>query len=354
MNQKIKTGLRFLLFLGIGMAILYWLYTGQEAAYQEYCKLEGIPEDECDFLGKLISDFASVKWLWIVLMCMAYLASNTSRTIRWQMMLKSNGHPASFWIAFVSTMLGYFANSIIPRSGEIARAGYMSYKNDAPMEKVLGTIAVDRSIDIFSLAVVIGLGFLLEYDKLYSFLNENMGTPGGGLLSNPWIWAVGFVGIIIFVLGWFMRKRLQEIKLFRVLIEKAKGFLEGIWSVRKMEKPLFFLFHSLNIWFMYYCMMYIGFQSFAPTAILSPVVALVIFIFGTFGILVPSPGGVGAYQWLVTSGLMLYGIDKSDAFSFSNIAFWPIYLLNIGIGLILLPFTLGYFFSDKKEVEETN
>ena len=49
------------------------------------------------------------------------------------------------------------------------------------------------------------------------------------------------------------------------------------------------------------------FFSFAPTADLAPVSGLVVFVFGTLGIVVPSPGGMGTYQFLIiTIRIFLY------------------------------------------------
>ena len=92
---------------------------------------------------------------------------------------------------------------------------------------------------------------------------------------------------------------------------------------------------------MYFLMTYFCFFAFAPTAHLPPVVALVVFVFGGWGIVIPSPGGMGTYHFLVQTALMMYGVRGDDAFSWANIAFFSIQLGNnvlLGIlSLIFLP-----------------
>ena len=70
-------------------------------------------------------------------------------------------------------------------------------------------------------------------------------------------------------------------------------------------------------------------------------VGLMVFLFGALGIVVPTPGGMGAYQSLVTAALSIYGVDSSDGFSFSNMVFFAIQIgANVLLGviaLILLP-----------------
>ena len=112
-------------------------------------------------------------------------------------------------------------------------------------------------------------------------------------------------------------------------------------SVKKVDKPILFIFHTIFIWVMYYLMSYFAFFSFAPTAELAPVVALVAFIFGALGIVFPSPGGMGTYHFMVIAALGLYGVSGDNAFSLANIIFFTVNLFgNIPFGiaaLILLP-----------------
>lgn len=335
MNPKIKSVLRFLLFLSIGLVILYWLYTGQESAFQEYCSDNGIASEDCSFLDRLKEDFGSIQWLWILLVLVFYNISNLSRTFRWQILLRSAGNPVKFSSAFVSILITYFANSIIPRSGEVARAAYITKLEQVPMEKALGTIAVGRSLDVLSLLIVIGLGFILEYDMLLAFLQENNADPVQMLKEKSWLGIVGIIGLIGLAVLFFNRKKLRNIKLFKILEEKAMGFWKGIAAVRNLDKPFLFVFHSVNIWVMYYLMTYVAFFSFEPTSHLSAQAGLIIFIVGTFGILIPSPGGMGAYQYLVETCLtQMYGVPNISAFSYSNIAFFPVYLFNILAGFL--------------------
>ncbi len=352
MKSFLKTILRFLFFLGIGVAILYWLYTSQESAYQIYCAENNIAPEDCSLLGKLYEDFSNIKYRWIFLVLAFYMISNVSRMLRWMMMLRSIGHPTKFKTAFIATMTGYFINSLIPRAGELARPGYVTFIDKTPLEKILGTIAVERAIDIFFLALFIGFGFILEFDMLYGFVSKNMSVPGGGILGNPFILFLMGAGILTLVLGFIYRKKLRQNKIFKFIEDKLKGVWEGIMSVRKVDRPFLFILHSINIWVMYYLMTYVTFFAFSPTEALPPATGLIVFIFGTLGIVIPSPGGLGAYQYLVTTCLhQFYNLDYADAFSFSNIAFWPIYCLNIVVGLLLLPFVGKYFTKGQKEIE---
>jgi uncharacterized membrane protein YbhN (UPF0104 family) len=93
----------------------------------------------------------------------------------------------------------------------------------------------------------------------------------------------------------------------------------------------------VGIWVLYYFMMYFAFFTFAPTAHLGPIAGLVVFVFGSLGILIPTPGGMGSYHYLVGEALTMYGVSGVDAFSFANIVFFSIQLfVNILLGIISL------------------
>jgi uncharacterized membrane protein YbhN (UPF0104 family) len=120
-----------------------------------------------------------------------------------------------------------------------------------------------------------------------------------------------------------------------------KGFYDGVQSVKNVSSIPLFLVYTVGIWVLYYFMMYLAFFSFEPTANLGPIAGLVVFTFGSLGVLIPTPGGMGSYHYLVGEALSMYGINGADAFSFANIVFFSIQLfvcILFGIiSLIILP-----------------
>jgi len=119
------------------------------------------------------------------------------------------------------------------------------------------------------------------------------------------------------------------------------GFKDGISSMKDVKNKPLLVLYTMGIWVMYYLMTYLCFFAFEPTAHLGPIAGLVVFVFGTLGMVFPSPGGMGSYHLLISNALIIFGINGADAFSFSNIVFFAINIFgNIVIGLlffILLP-----------------
>ncbi|MEZ4948038.1 MAG: lysylphosphatidylglycerol synthase transmembrane domain-containing protein [Saprospiraceae bacterium] len=338
MKKRISSFLKLVLFFGVGFLILYLLYNNQNQAYQEQCKLDGIPLDECDFLGKILSDFASVNYWWILAILFVYFISNISRTMRWKMLLKPLGYQPGYLNMYFTIMLGYFANLGLPRMGEVVRAGALSRYEKLPAEKVMGTIVTDRVFDLISLLLVVGLAFLLEFDTLWGWLSENASTGEKiGFFTQTWVQFLLVLIILTGVLVFVFRKKLMALSIFKKIKGLLVGFGEGVMSVRKVDQPFWFIFHCISIWVMYYLMAYFCLLSFEPTAQLGPLVALLVFVFGAFGIVIPSPGGMGSYHFLVMVGLALYGVGGSDSFSLANIMFFSVNIFgNVLWGILAL------------------
>lgn len=330
--------LKVLLFFGIGLTILYLLYRSESANYQLYCQGEGIPTEDCSLWRKIVNDFKTVNYFWILVVLLVFMISNVSRTVRWFMLIQPLGYTPRFGNGFLTIMLGYFANLGFPRIGEVVRAGTFARYEGIPAEKVMGTVVVDRIADLLTMALVMALAFVLEFDTLWNYITTNQSEDAApSSFSNPLLLGGLVFLLVAFAVLFLFREAITGTAFYQRMLKVLKGFWEGIQTIRQLKSPSWFIFHSLNIWVMYYLMTYLAFFAFAPTAGLSPIVGLMIFVFGSLGIAIPAPGGMGAYQGLVTAALLLYDVQREDAFSFANILFFSVQIgANILFGVVAL------------------
>ena len=342
MNPKLKSIFQFIVFLFIGLALLYLLYHQLDLAYQKECAFKDIPEDECSLMNRILTDFRSVKIFWILVVCIAFMISNWLRAVRWNQLLEPLGYKPKILNSLGCIMIAYLSNMALPRIGEVVRAGTLSRYENIPVSKVFGTVVVDRILDVLSLLLVIGLALLLSFTTFQDYFAENFQMPAENLLY------ILLAGFVIGMIGLFIINRLLQSDTITnpFLSRIAKlwhGFKDGLISIKSVGNVPLLISNSIGIWLMYYLMTYLCFFAFTPTQDLSPVAALVVFVFGSLGMVLPSPGGIGSYQWLVSQALIIYGIDKFDAFSFSNIMFFTIQIgCNILFGFFFLMFLPQY------------
>jgi len=339
LNSSTRNILKFIAFLGAGLIVLYLVYLNFDQSWQEQCAIDGIPPEDCSLLKKVGQDFRSVNYFWILMVFAAFMLSNISRTYKWKMLLHPLGYQPKTSNAFLAIMLGYFANMGLPRLGEVIRCGALAKYEKIPMEKVMGTVFVDRATDMLMMILVVVFTLFMQYELLTEFLSDNARFD----LSFKLIIA----GLIIFLIliaaiyfGIVLLKKLRPSFADRIL-QMGRGFLEGIKGIRKLENPALFIFHSAMIWVMYFSMTWLAFYSFGPTADLGLAAALMVFTLGTLGMLIPTPGGMGSFHYLAVIGLSLYGVHEADGFSFANILFFSVQIgCNVTLGilaLILLP-----------------
>lgn len=339
-----KKVLQFLLFLGLGGTILWLVFRSQNAAYQEQCRLDGIPSDQCSLTAKLLHDFSTVHLGWMLLVVAAFTISNIFRAARWQMLLEPMGYKPGFANSLLTILLGYFANLGFPRMGEVVRAGSLARYERIPLEKVMGTMVNDRLMDFLCLALVVGLAFVFEGQTLLNFIAEKRnamsGGSGGLMTSRVLLITLVVLGLMAAALFVFWQK-LLHLPLVRKASQVLRGFWEGLRSVLKLKNPALFIAYSLGIWLMFYLQCWFNLKAFPPTANLTAGAAMMVFVFGTLGMVIPSPGGMGTFHALAIAGLALYGIAGSDAFSYANIAFFAIQIFYNIVGgilaLLLLP-----------------
>lgn len=353
MKKKIIDVLKIVLFFGVGFTILYLVYQNQNSAFQEQCALDGIPADECSLVDKVWQDFKSVEVGWLLVVMLCFNISNISRAMRWKMMLESMGHKIKLHNAFFTIMLSYFTNLGLPRVGEVIRATTFSQYEKIRVDKLMGTIVLDRLLDLLSVGLIVLAAIALQYDILWGFISENLGEK---TFNTSALITVAIVCLVLLIAGFIFRHRLVQIKIVQRIRQLLLGFVSGLSSVRGIKKPIPFIFHSIVIWGMYFLMTYLCFFAFEPTSSLGPMAGLIVFVFGTFGVIIPSPGGMGTFHALAVIGLSLYGIQGDDAFSFANILFFTVQigcsiLLGI-IALIALPILNRGYVPDHSQTEK--
>jgi hypothetical protein len=316
-NSTLKKILRYTIFVAISAFFIYLAFGNVNPA-------------------KLIEDIKGADLIWVAAAIGAGIISVVSRAIRWQIMAEPLGYKTGFWNTFHGVMVGYMVNFAIPRGGEVARAGIMSKVEKIPLTTMIGTIVAERLIDLLFMGIVLLMAVGLQFDiimqafELFSSSKEGGEDSGGiGLLPILAI-SMGVVGVLFLI----FRKKIQQLPIYKKVLEFIKGFVDGIKSLLKIKKPIQFIFHSIVIWVMYYLMVYLCFYSLPSTQHLGWEAGLTCLVMSTIAILLPAPGGLGTFHYFVSLGLTLYGIKEADGIVYATIAHASQMIMFIGVGAI--------------------
>jgi len=322
LKQNILKTLKFLSFFLLGIFIFWMVYKDQD-----FKRIKSI----------LTND---VNYFWIVVSLFIGLLSHVSRTIRWNLLIEPLGRKPRLLNTFLAVMVGYLMNLALPRMGEISRCGVIARYEKISFTKLVGTVVTERLIDVLMLLILLVIVVLTQFGQVLEFLNNN---PGVNEKLQKVIFSPILIGGLVFFLAvlWISRHKIRESSLTKKVMGFVGQFVEGFRSIGKMKKKGSFIFHSVFIWVLYYLMTYLIFFSFGFTSHLGPLAGLTVFVLGSFGMVAPVQGGIGAWHFMVIEGLALYGVDKADGKVFALLAHGTSTLMLIVLGLIgviALPF----------------
>lgn len=281
-----------------------------------------------------------VNYLWIGISMFLGLLSHVSRSLRWNLMIEPLGRKPRLLNTFLAVMVGYLMNLALPRMGEISRCGVLARYEKISFTKLIGTVVLERLIDVIMLLILLLIVVATQFGQVLEFLHNNpeVNEKLQKVIFSP-VLIGGLVAVLLVV--WLMRHKIKG----SGLLKKVKGilqqFVEGLQTIRTMKHKGAFIFHSVFIWFMYYLMLYVVFFSFGFTSHIGPLAGLTVFVLGSFGMVAPVQGGIGAWHFMVIEGLALYGVDRSDGQIFALLAHGTTtaILIILGlVGLLALPF----------------
>lgn len=234
------------------------------------------------------------------------------------MLIRSIGYETKFLNAFSALSISYFVSFVVPRLGEVTRCLSVKKQHDIPFMQLLGTVIIERIIDVLSLIILLCLTLALQFDQIMEFVQTNVFHPvyekiilqiiNGNMLV---IIAVLVVIVVCGVLFIYFRKYIREHSP-KLIVKFIEGLKDGITSIGKLKEKKLFILYTILIWVCYYLMTYFWFFVFEETSVLSLGACLSILTIGTIGRSVPiQGGGMGAYHFLVTSVVVLYGLSET-------------------------------------------
>jgi len=328
MNAKLRSVIKYAVLLVIAFTLLIFAFRGVD-------------------VKKIINGMFEANLFWVSLSGLISMAAFVSRSYRWKLLIEPLGYSPSLKNSTAALMIGYLANLAFPRLGEVSRCGVLSKTDSVPFNKLLGTVIVERVIDVISLFICLLLAAIIEYRRLGNFFKENMIDPlyakVNQLLRSPVAIAIAAILILIIVIAitWTLRRSKKRDK-ESWFIKLMKGFGDGLKSVARLKRPWLFIFHSVLIWFLYFLGVYVSLFALPSTSGLGANTALFLLVAGGFGMSAPVQGGIGAYHLLVSQGLILYGVSQQEGLTFATLlhSLQLLLIIVFGVASLLLLFSV--------------
>ena len=302
MNKKLISTIKYSIFFAIGILLIYLVFKDAD-------------------LGKMYNDLKSADYKWMILSFVMGYAAYVSRGYRWLQLLEPMGYKPKAVNAINSVAITYFTNLALPRAGEVARATSLNQSEGIPVDKLLGTIVIERIIDMIFLLSLMFLTVIIRYEDLINFFETAISQKGGSDASggSSFIVYFGLTILVLMLVAFFFRNRIKQTTIYDKIRAFLSGIKEGIETVKHMKNKGAFIAHSFFIWIMYYLMVYVVFFAMPETSHLTISDGIFIMAVGSLGMVAPVPGGMGAYHGAVMLGLFLLDIPKEIGLSFAVI-----------------------------------
>lgn len=283
-----------------------------------------------------IAGLKSCRWGCILISMGAGIMAFWLRGVRWREILLPIDGSIRKISTFNAVNIGYIANFIFPRIGEFVRCGFIT-KNSQPdlsavsengtprkkasYDKVLGTVVLERSWDMVTMFLFLVALLVFKWQEFGGFFVEKMWRPFEENMNFSLWWVLLAFAISCAAAIYAIYATRNRCGFSRKAADICKGLLQGLLSCLKMKNKWKFFLYTLLIWLMYWTMSIATMKAMPGLDGLGAVDALFLMLAGSFGWLVPVPGGFGAFHFIVSLALStIYGIPFGTGLIFATLS----------------------------------
>jgi len=304
--------------------------------------------------GNVMELATDVSILWMIVFSFVILLSHYIRALRWKIILYSVKKETKILNLFNALIIGYAVNNVVPRLGEVSRAVIVGKMENLSRTSMLGSIILERVIDLIFLALAIIISLALWDKGIYEHFQ--------------WLKFTLYFFIIFFIVGLFVlflvisykEKFINLIKNFIIRFSEKAGekiayildkLLEGFLSLKGTSNYILVLLLSGLIMIIYALGSYFGFFMLNINDG-NFLMAWVLMSISAIGVVIPTPGGTGSYHTIAKSVLvLLFGFNEEISLAYAFLTHIIGYFLVIILGAVLLYYLSNRFSSDKTQKE---
>jgi glycosyltransferase 2 family protein len=321
MRKYLFTIVQYIFFLGLGILFI-WL-TIKDISTEDWIKIQ--------------SSLQQARHIMIVPVVVMLLLSHYIRAVRWRMLMEPLGYKPSIFNTWSAVMIGYLVNAGVPRLGEVVKCTLLAKYEKIRVDKLVGTIVIERIIDVVCLILVFILSILFQGYVIKDFINDLIQTSltddSGGIAYEK-ILILVFAIITFIVIIYFLFKQFAHVNLINRFKKIGFGIIAGLGSISLMKRKGLFIIYTILIWFLYLASATAGIYALKESEHLGWGGGLTTLGVGSIGMIL-TPGGIGAYPLLVAKLMELYGLDVKTTGITIGWLLWSVQtLLILGGGII--------------------
>jgi glycosyltransferase 2 family protein len=282
-----------------------------------------------------MQELANVDWRWVLLGMAFDVVSYGIQALRWKFLLTPFGR-VRLTLAIRSVYAGLFANLVFPlRPGEVLRSYLIANAEDISIGRVLGSVGVERLIDLVIATAALGVVSLFLSGQGGSLeLPRNL-KRAADLLGVVTLLLVSILVLLILYWEFKLGKNSELSARGHHLPSRLLGALTGLHAMG--TAPSFYPAVGTSI-AMPLCQVFALWSMMRAYHLpLSFKAAVVVLLVINLGVSLPNaPANVGAYQFFCVLGVSIFDVEKSTATGFSIFAFIALTIPFVFLGFAAL------------------
>lgn len=306
MIRHFRSVLRFAVSLALMVLFLYWAFGGLDTE-------------------SLWQAMTGASPIWVAAMVGTALLTLLLRAWRWTVFLRPCAPQVTLADAILALAICYTGNIAIPRSGEALRALSLKWSRHASMGSVLGTVVVERILDVVWLVLFIGVSLLLLHGRIQ--------------VEYPWMGSLTLMALAVSLallvglalISVYRRRALHVVerllspvsaRLAARIAHLLETFIQGLEALHTPAAYAEILISSLLLNFGYCLIIYESLHCFGldESHGLGVSAAVVVMAISSLGVVIPTPAGAGSYHYFFGQSLhVLLGVPLAAAMACATV-----------------------------------
>lgn len=315
MNRKATKVIKYLLSVGLAAVLVWFAFKGVD--WKAF--LDGLKE---------------TRWGYVLIFTLVSVLALFFREERWRVMMEPLDPNVKMLDAWDASNVGNIVNVVLPGAGEFVRGGYIRSKKMS-YEKIMGTIVCERAWDVISVLLMLIFALVLKWDTFGSFFIANIWNPLTHSLGFSMWWIIAPILLALAGFIWGVFRWQNKYEFCAKVAGTIRGLGTGIASFVHIRRKWAFVLYTLGIWVTYLLMTYYNFLAIPALSHLTFFDSIFVSAVGNIASVIPVPGGLGAYHYLVALTLeSIYGATWETSLLFATLSHETHALLLIILGIV--------------------
>lgn len=275
-------------------------------------------------LDKSLAELMQANLLLLLFAVATVVCSTLAKAARWRLLFATRPHVPPLPPLLESLLVGQLLNIALPlRVGDLARAFYLGQWTRESKSFALGTIAVEKMLDIWMMALFAFA--LIPFVAFPEWFRDS--ELALALLALLFVAATIFLlrakSRTLGLLAWVLKVAPERLR--PRFLQSAALAIESLNALNRWDVLVRMWIWSIVAWSIAAFTNYVAFLALGLDLPFSAAIFLLVIL--QAGIALPSsPGKVGVFQYLCILALSVFKVDQDAAFTYSWVLYFVVFV----------------------------